>query len=31
MKLNKAYDCAELSAILDASCDNDNHKTFDIV
>ncbi|MDC0985311.1 UDP-3-O-(3-hydroxymyristoyl)glucosamine N-acyltransferase [Gammaproteobacteria bacterium] len=31
MKLNKAYSCAELSAILDASCDNDNHKTFDIV
>ena len=31
MKLNKAYDCAELSAILDASCDVDSHKTFDIV
>ena len=31
MKLNKAYSCAELSSILDASCDNDNHKTFDIV
>ena len=31
MKLNKAYSCAELSVILDASCDNDNHKTFDIV
>ena len=31
MKLNKAYDCAELSAILDASCDVDCHKTFDIV
>ncbi|MDC0415040.1 UDP-3-O-(3-hydroxymyristoyl)glucosamine N-acyltransferase [Gammaproteobacteria bacterium] len=31
MKLNKAYSCAELSAILDASCDNDSHKTFDIV
>jgi serine acetyltransferase len=31
MKLNKAYNCAELSSILHASCNNDSHKTFDSV
>jgi UDP-3-O-[3-hydroxymyristoyl] glucosamine N-acyltransferase len=31
MKLNKAYNCAELSAILDASCKDDSEKTFDTV
>ena len=31
MKLNKAYNCAELSIILDADCENDNNKTFNIV
>jgi len=29
MKLNKAYNCAELSSLLDASCDHDSDKTFD--
>ena len=31
MKLNKAYNCAELSSILDANCDNESDKTFDNV
>jgi len=31
MKLNKAYNCAELSSLLDANCDNDSDKTFDQV
>ena len=29
MNLNKAYNCAELSSILDAICDHENDKTFD--
>ena len=31
MKLNKAYNCAELSSILNASCNDDSLKTFYIV
>ena len=29
MNLNKAYNCAELSSILDANCENESEKTFD--
>ena len=31
MKLNKAYNCAELSDLLEAICDNDISKTFDTI
>tara|TARA_B100001059_G_C17717579_1_gene518851 strand:- start:177 stop:1067 length:891 start_codon:yes stop_codon:yes gene_type:complete len=31
MKLNKAYNCAELSALLEANCVNNDKKTFDTV
>ena len=31
MKLNKAYNCAELSDLLVAICDNDVSKTFDTI